>query len=68
LIILTNATLARSNSRSLMMVITAKHVGAVLMPILMQIIKLVLKQFNCASVGGLKLFDMHLFIVEFYGL
>jgi hypothetical protein len=37
-----------------MMVITPKHVGAVLVSILMYILKLFLRQFNCASVGGLK--------------
>jgi hypothetical protein len=37
--------------RSLMMVIAPKHVGAVLMSILIQILKLFLRQFNCASVG-----------------
>jgi hypothetical protein len=37
--------------RSLMMVIAPKHVGAVLMSILMEILKLFLRQFNCASVG-----------------
>jgi hypothetical protein len=57
LVILTNVTLARSNSRSLMMVITPKHAGAVLISILMQILKLFLRQFNCASVGRLKNFD-----------
>jgi hypothetical protein len=36
-----------------MMVIAPKHVGAVLMSIL----KLFLRQFNCASVGELKNFD-----------
>jgi hypothetical protein len=35
LIILTNVTLARSNNVLLIMVITPKHVGDVLMPILM---------------------------------
>ena len=34
-----------------MMVITSKHVGAVLMSILMQILNLFLRQFHCASVG-----------------
>jgi hypothetical protein len=29
-----------------------KHVGAVLMSILMSILKLFLRQFTCASVGG----------------
>jgi hypothetical protein len=38
--------------RSLMMVITPKLVGDVLMSILMQILKLFLRQLNCASVGG----------------
>jgi hypothetical protein len=37
--------------RSLMMAIAPKHVGAVLMSILMSILKLFLRQFNCASVG-----------------
>jgi hypothetical protein len=37
-----------------MMVITMKYAGAVLMSILMPILKLFLRQFNCASVGGLK--------------
>jgi hypothetical protein len=37
--------------RSLMMVIAPKHVGAVLMSILMSILKLFLRQFTCASVG-----------------
>jgi hypothetical protein len=37
--------------RSLMMVIAPKHLGAVLMPILMQILKLFLRQITCASVG-----------------
>jgi hypothetical protein len=36
---------------SLMMVIAAEHIGAVLMSILMKILKLFLRQFNCASVG-----------------
>jgi hypothetical protein len=34
-----------------MMVIEPKHVGAVLMSILMQILKLFLRQFTCAAVG-----------------
>jgi hypothetical protein len=38
--------------RSLMMVIAPKHVGAVLMQILIQILKSFLRQFTCASVGG----------------
>jgi hypothetical protein len=38
--------------RSLMMVIVPKHVGAVLMSILMSILKLFLRQFTGASVGG----------------
>jgi hypothetical protein len=38
--------------RSLMMVIAPKHVRALLMPILMQILKLFLRQFNCSSVGN----------------
>jgi hypothetical protein len=38
--------------RSLMTVIAPKYVGAVLMSILMQILKLFLRQFTCASVGG----------------
>jgi hypothetical protein len=37
--------------RSLMMVIAPKHVGAVLMTILVQILKLFLRQLNCTSVG-----------------
>jgi hypothetical protein len=37
--------------RSLMMVIAPKHVGAVLTSILIQILKLFLRQFTCASVG-----------------
>jgi hypothetical protein len=36
---------------SLMMVIAPKHVGAVLMSILMYILKIFLRQFICASVG-----------------
>jgi hypothetical protein len=40
-------TLQAQIVRSLMMVITPKHVGAVLM----QILILFLKQFSCASVG-----------------
>jgi hypothetical protein len=32
-------------------VITSKHVGAVLVSILMSILKLFLRQFSCASVG-----------------
>jgi len=36
--------------RSLMMVIEPKHVGAVLIAILMYILKLFLRQFTCASV------------------
>ena len=39
------------------MVITPKHVGAVLMPILMRILELFLRQFNCASVGKRINFD-----------
>jgi len=35
-----------------MMVFTLKHAGAVLMLILMKILKLFLRQFNCASVGN----------------
>jgi len=34
-----------------MMVVTPKHVGAVLMSVLMKILKLFLRQFNCSSVG-----------------
>jgi len=34
-----------------------KHVGAVLMSILMSILKLLLRQFTCASVGKKKNFD-----------
>jgi len=34
-----------------MMAITPKHVGPVLMSTLMYILKLLLRQFNCASVG-----------------
>jgi hypothetical protein len=37
--------------RFLMMVIAPKHVGAVLMSILMSILKLFLRQFTGASVG-----------------
>jgi hypothetical protein len=37
--------------RSLMMVIAPKHAGAFLMSILMQNLKLFLRQFTCASVG-----------------
>jgi hypothetical protein len=37
-----------------MMVIAPRHVGAVLMSILMPTLKLFLRQFNCASVGKLK--------------
>jgi hypothetical protein len=37
--------------RSLMLLIAPKHVGAILMSILMQILKLFLRQFTCASVG-----------------
>jgi hypothetical protein len=37
-----------------MTVITPKHVGAVLISILMWILKLFLRQFNCASVGKFK--------------
>jgi hypothetical protein len=37
--------------RSLMMVTALKHVGAVLMSILMYILKVILRQFTCASVG-----------------
>jgi len=40
-----------------MMVITLKHVGAVLMSILMQILKFFLRQFICASVGKQINFD-----------
>jgi len=40
-----------------MMVITPKHVGAVLMSILTWILKLFLRQFNCASVGKQINFD-----------
>jgi len=39
------------------MVITLKQVGAVLMSILMLILKLFLRQFNCASVGKQTHFD-----------
>jgi hypothetical protein len=39
-----------------MMVITPKHVGAVVMSILMRILELFLRRFNCASVGGEKNF------------
>jgi len=34
-----------------MMVIERKHIGTVLMSILMQVLKLFLRQFTCASVG-----------------
>jgi hypothetical protein len=37
--------------RSLMMMIEPKHVGAILMSILMQNLKLFLRKFTCASVG-----------------
>jgi hypothetical protein len=37
--------------RFLMVVIEPKHVGAVLMPILIQILRLFLRQFTRASVG-----------------
>jgi hypothetical protein len=37
--------------RSLVMVIAPKHLGAVLMSILMSILNLFLRQFACASVG-----------------
>jgi hypothetical protein len=40
-----------------MMVITPKHVGAVLMSILMSILKLFLRQFTYVSVSELKNFD-----------
>jgi hypothetical protein len=43
--------------RSLMMVITPKHVGAVLMSILTYIRKLFLRQFSCVSVGEQLNFD-----------
>jgi hypothetical protein len=36
-----------------------KRVGAVLMSILMSILKLFLRTFDCASVGGLKSFDIN---------
>jgi len=36
---------------SLMMVITHKYIGAVLMLILMYMLNLFLRQFNCASIG-----------------
>jgi hypothetical protein len=39
------------------MAIAPKHVGAVLTPILMWILKLFLRQFTCASVGELNNFD-----------
>jgi hypothetical protein len=48
-----------------MMVITPKHVGDVLMSILMGILKLFLRQFNCASVGKQKNFD-NTETVQFY--
>jgi hypothetical protein len=52
LTILTTVTLASTNSALPDDGVTApKHVGAVLMPILMQILKLFLRQFTCASVG-----------------
>jgi hypothetical protein len=41
--------------RSLMMVIAPKHVGAVLMSILMETLKVFLRQYTCASVGEYKL-------------
>jgi hypothetical protein len=53
LAILTTVTLARSSNALPDDGVTAqKHVGAVLMSILMQILKLFLRQFNCVSVGG----------------
>jgi uncharacterized membrane protein YkvI len=52
LAILTTVTLAStSNSLSDDGVTVPKHVGAVLMSILVQILKLFLRQFTCASVG-----------------
>jgi hypothetical protein len=48
---------------SLMMVIAPKHVGAVLMSILMYILKLFLRQFTCASVGGKNFDPLASFIV-----
>jgi hypothetical protein len=47
-----------------MMVITPKHVGAVLMPVLMQILKLFLGQFNCTSVGKQINFDNNLHVSD----
>jgi hypothetical protein len=54
LIILTNVTLARSNSA---LPDDGDDVGTALISILMQILKLFLRQFNCASVGRLKIFE-----------
>jgi hypothetical protein len=55
LAILTTVTLASTrNALPDDGVIAPKHVGAVLMSILMQILKLFLRQFTCASVGELK--------------
>jgi hypothetical protein len=52
LAILTNVTLASmSNALPDIGVTAPKHVGALLMLILMQILKLFLRQFTCASVG-----------------
>jgi hypothetical protein len=52
LIILTSVTLARSNNAFPDDAVTApKHVGAVLMSILMWILNQFLRQFNCALVG-----------------
>jgi hypothetical protein len=52
LIILTTVTSASSNNALPDDgVIAPKHVGAVLMSILTQILKLFLRQFNCVSVG-----------------
>jgi hypothetical protein len=44
------------------MVITSKHVGAVLMSILIKILKLLLRQISCASVGKEKFFGVSLYL------
>jgi hypothetical protein len=55
LAILTAATLASTSNVLPDHGVTApKHVGAVFMSILMQILKLFLRQFTCASVGEKK--------------
>jgi hypothetical protein len=49
-----------------MMVITPKHVGDVLVSVLMWILKLFVRQFNCASVGlkNIDIIKMHSTYVE----